>query len=44
MSMFVLHSGYNAILEIFTVIRLHSTSYVKFDPVEVRQSVLPTEY
>lgn len=44
MSAFLLHSGSNSILEIFTVIHLHSTSYVKFGPVEARQSVLPTEY
>ena len=32
--LFVLHPGYNSIMEIFTVIHLHSTSFVKFGPVE----------
>jgi len=41
---FLLHSGYNSKLEIFTVIHFVSTSFVKFGPVEVRQSVLPREY
>lgn len=44
MSAFLLNPGYKSILQNFTVIHLHSTSIVKFGHVEVRQSVLLTEY